>query len=70
MAAELAAAGPAAGGEAEASSRPGTGAAITSPDLEPAIGPDRWVVHVLAAAARSRAFTASPSPAAGLVAGA
>ena len=69
VAAEVAAAGPAAGVEARASSRPGTGAAITGPDLEPAVVPTAGsVVQVLAAAGRGRAFTASPSV--GLVAGA
>ena len=70
VAAEVGAPGPAAGVEAEASSRPGTGAAVTGPDLEPDIVPSTGsVVQVLAAADRSRTFTASP-PAAGLVAGA
>ena len=56
---------------AEASSRPGSGAAVTGPDLEPAVVPTAGsVVQVLAAADRSKAFTASPSPPAGLVAGA
>ena len=65
---ELAAPGPPAGVEAEASSRPGTGAAITGPDVEPDAVPTAGAgVQVLAAAARSRAFTPSP---AGLVAGA
>ena len=68
VAAELAAPEPAAGVEAEASSRPGTGAAVTGPDVEPDIVPTAGAgVQVLAAAARSRAFTPSP---AGLVAGA
>ena len=65
---ELAAPGPAAGVEAEASSRPGTGAAVTGPDVEPDVVPTAGAgVQVLVAAARSRAFTPSP---AGLVAGA
>ena len=65
MAAEVAAAGPADGVVAEATSRPGTGAAVTGPDLEPAVVPTAGsVVQVLAGA-----FMASP-PAAGLVAGA
>ena len=68
VAAELAAPGPPAGVEAEASSRPGTGAAVTGPDVEPDVVPTAGAgVQVLAAAARSRAFTPSP---AGLVAGA
>ena len=68
VAAELAAPGPPAGVEAEASSRPGTSAAVTGPDVEPDVVPTAGdVVQVLAAAARSRAFTPSP---AGLVAGA
>ena len=54
---------------AEVSSRPGTGAAVTGPDVEldvvPTVGSG---VQVLAAADRLRAFTASP-PAAGLIAG-
>ena len=67
--AELAAPGPPAGVEAEASSRPGTGAAVTGPDVEPDVVPTAGSgVQVLAAAHRSRAFTASPP--AGLVAGA
>ena len=71
VAAEVAAVGPAAGVVAEASSRPGTGAAVIEPDLEPAVVPTAGsVVQVLAAADRSRAFTASPSPPSGLVAGA
>ena len=68
VAAELAAAGPAAGVVAEASSRPGTGAAVTRPDVEPDIVPTAGSGQVLAVADRSRAFTASPP--AGLVAGA
>ena len=68
VAAELAAARPAAGVEAAALSRPGTGAAVTRPDVEPDIVPTAGSGQVLAAAARSRAFTASPP--AGLVAGA
>ena len=68
VAAELAAPGPPAGVEAEASSRPGTGAAVTGPDVEPDVVPTAEAgVQVLAAAARSKAFTPSP---AGLVAGA
>ena len=68
VAAELAAPGPPAGVKAEASSRPGTGAAVTGPDVEPDVVPTAGAgVQVLAAAARSRAFTPSP---AGLVAGA
>ena len=68
VAAELAAPAPPAGVEAEASSRPGTGAAVTGPDIEPDVVPTAGAgVQVLAAAARSRAFTPSP---AGLVAGA
>ena len=68
VAAELAAPGPPAGVVAEASSRPGTGAAVTGPDVEPDVVPTAGAgVQVLAAAARSRAFTPSP---AGLVAGA
>ena len=68
VAAELAAPVPAAGVEAAASSRPGTGAAVTGPDGEPDVVPTAGAgVQVLAAAARSRAFTPSP---AGLVAGA
>ena len=68
VAAELAAPGSPAGVEAEASSRPGTGAAVTGPDVEPDVVPTAGAgVQVLAAAARSRAFTPSP---AGLVAGA
>ena len=52
-----------------ASSRPGTGAAVTGADVEPDIVPITGSgVQVLAAA--DRAFTASPSPPAGLVAGA
>ena len=66
--AELAAPGPPAGVEAEVSSRPGTCAAVTGPDVEPDVVPTAGAgVQVLAAAARSRAFTPSP---AGLVAGA
>ena len=69
VAAEVAAAGPAAGVEAEAASRPGPGAAVTGPDVEPAVAPTAGsIVQVLAAAARSRAFTTAPP--AGLVAGA
>ena len=69
VAAELAAAGPPAGVEAEASSRTGTGAPVTGPDVEPDVVPTAGSgVQVLAAAARSRAFTTSPP--AGLVAGA
>ena len=69
MAAEVAAAGPAAGVEAEASSRPGTGAAVSGPAVEPDIAPTAGSgVQVLAAADQSGAFTTSP--AAGLVAGA
>ena len=68
VAAELAAPGPPVGVEAEASSRPGTGAAVTGPAVEPDVVPTAGAgVQVLAAAARSRAFTPSP---AGLVAGA
>ena len=73
MAAEVAAAGPATGVEAEASSRPGTGAAGAGPDVEldvaPTAGPGAHFsrrVEVLAAADRSRAFTPSTG---GLVAG-
>ena len=69
VAAELAAPGPPVGVEAEASSRPGTGAVVTGPDVEPDVVPTAGAgVQVLAAAARSRAFTASPP--AGLAAGA
>ena len=57
------------GVEAEASSRPGSGAAVTGPDVEPDIVPTAGSgVQVVAVADRSRAFTASPP--AGLVAGA
>ena len=66
--APAAAAGPAAGVEAETSSRPGTGAPVTGPDVEPDIVPTTGSgVQVLAAADRSRAFTTSPpaAPAAG-----
>ncbi len=53
----------------EASIWSGTGAAFTGPDLEPAVVPTAGaVVQVLAAADRSKAFTASPPV--GLVAGA
>ena len=66
--APAAAAGPAAGVEAETSSRPGTGAAVTGLDVEPdTVLTAGSGVQVLAAAARSRAFTTSPqaAPAAG-----
>ena len=53
VAAELAAPGPPAGVEAEASSRPGIGAAVTGPDVEPDVVPTAGAgVQVLAAAAR------------------
>ena len=66
MAAELAAAGPAAVVEAEASSRPGTGAAVTGPDVESDVlvtasaGDVGQRVEVLAAAARGRTFASAP----------
>ena len=54
----------------EASIWSGTGAAVTGPDVEPAVVPTPGSgVQVLAAATWSGAFTASP-PAAGLVGGA
>ena len=53
----------------EASIWSGTGAAVTGPDVEPVVVPTAGSgVEVLAAADRSRAFTASPP--AGLAAGA
>ena len=60
--AEVAAAGLAAGVEVEASSRPGTGAAVTGPDVESDVlgtasaGDVGQRVEVLAAAARGRTF--------------
>ena len=67
----VAAAEPVAGLWPEASIWSGTGASGTGSDVEPAVVPTAGsVVQVLAAADRSRAFTASPSPPAGLVAGA
>ena len=69
MADEVAAAKPAAGVEAEAFSQAGTGTVVTGSDLEPTVVPTAGSgVQVLAAAARSRAFTASPSPPAGVAA--
>ena len=70
--ATVATAEPIAGVGTEASSRPGTGAAaVTGPDVEPDIVPTAGPgAQVLAAADRARAFTASPSPPAGLAAGA
>ena len=68
--ATAAAAEPVGGLAMEASIWSGTGAAVTGPDIEPDVVPtDGSGVQVLAAADRSRAFTASP-PAAGLVGGA
>ena len=71
--ATAASAEPVAGLGTEASIWSGTGAAGTGSDVEPDIVPTAGSgvqVQVLAAAGRPRAFTASPSPPAGLVAGA
>ena len=63
---EVAAAGPAAGVEAEASSWPGTGAAVTGADVESDVlatasaGDVGQRVEVLAAAARGRTFASAP----------